>query len=614
MKQAFWRQWPLVRAWKAFRDFSKRTGIRPLVFLWPSLAALLGALADGVSVGLLIPTIQGVISKNFLFIHQKPVLQELAGMLPGVLSQSNAAIFILLVLLIFFFALVKNVLVYISSLMTLFQVRECSNKIRKMVYERYLSFGKAFFDKASSGHLHQILVGYTQQVAQEFKVLQDGIFRVFSLIVYTTVAFLISWKLTLFSAITFPILHFSLRVLIQKINNSSKSFSSAYSEMGAKISNALSCMMLVKAYTNEEKEKQWFSFTSDRVRNCQFSIDKKSLLISPFQEIVGLCIILLLVGVMAFLFVREKSGEVAGFLVFFLVLRRASSQFGVFTLFQSTLAGIRGPLSELREIFDDKGKAIIPEGFRTLTALREKIEFKDLNFSYVEGRPILDHFNFSVKKGEAVAMVGSSGSGKSTVVNLLMRFYDTPPGTLLIDGTDIREFTLRSLRSKIALVSQDTLLLNAPFRLNLVYGLERRVSDAELEAVLEKARLLQIAKLIGLDAQIGERGVKLSGGERQRLSIARAMLKNPEILILDEATSSLDTTTERLIQAALDEIVVGKTVIVIAHRLATIRDADRIVVLEKGRVREEGSFMELLAQKEGRFYSYWQSQKINDAK
>jgi ABC-type multidrug transport system fused ATPase/permease subunit len=191
-----------------------------------------------------------------------------------------------------------------------------------------------------------------------------------------------------------------------------------------------------------------------------------------------------------------------------------------------------------------------------------------------------------------------------------MRFYDSPSGSILIDGVDIREFTIRSLRSKMALVSQDTLLLNASFKFNLLYGLNREVSNEELESVLEKARLRQLSKLIGLEAPLGERGVKLSGGERQRVSIARAILKDPEILLLDEATSALDSATEGLIQEALSEVMRGKTAIVIAHRLSTIQKTSRIIVLEKGRIVEEGAFEQLLADKEGHFYSFWQSQRL----
>jgi ATP-binding cassette, subfamily B, bacterial MsbA len=609
-KKSFWPRWLTRQGWKSFFDVARKLGVNPAVFIMPTVLALFSALADGVSVGLLVPVVKGVFEKNFQFIYQKPALRNLVEMLPGDLSRNYTVIFAILVSLIFFFALTKNILVYYQSILTAYQVRELANKTRKLIHERYLSFGKMYFDRVSFGHLHQVLIGHTQQIAQELSNLQHAAVQFFSLTTYLTIGFFISWPLMVFSMIVFPVLHYSMKTLIRKIKVSSVRFSEAYSAMGDKISNALSCIMLVKAYSHESREKQWFDYVSDRVRNVQYSIDKKQRLIGPFQEIVGLCITLLLVGFMAFLLHREGAGKLAGFMVFFLVVRRMSQNFGVFSLIQSTLAGILGPVQELRSILNDEEKFFIPEGARFLDRFRDKIEFKQLSFSYVESRPILEEVSFSVNKGETVAIVGSSGSGKTTLANLLMRFYDSAPGSILIDGVDIREFTIQSLRAKMALVSQETYLLNASFKINLLYGLTREVSAAELDSVLEKARLKQLTKLIGIEAPIGERGVKLSGGERQRVSIARAILKDPELLLLDEATSALDTATEGLIQAALSEAAKDKTVIVIAHRLSTIQHADRIIVLERGQVVEEGTFNELLANSDGHFYSYWQSQKL----
>lgn len=603
-------KWPIFRTWIAAREFFKTIGINPFYFVLPTFLSLSAALADGVSIGLLVPTVQGIINKDFLFIYKQAILAKVAPLLPAVFLESNAITFAFLILLIFFFSIIRNILYYFSTVTVLYQVREFANKTRKHIYARFLSFGKMFFDRASYGRLYQILLGYTGSVAGEMQTLSNAIFQMFSLAVYVAIGFAISWKLMMFCLIVFPILHYSVRALIRKIRKSSEGFTRAYNEMGNKISNALSCIMLVKAYSHEEKEKQWFNFTSDRVRDFQRSVDRKTQIFHPFQEIVSVCMILCLVGFMAFLLLVEKTGELGGFFVFFVVLRRAAGYFGVFNTIQSSLASAYGPLREIREIFDDREKFFVPEGSRSFPGLKEKIEFRDLNFSYVQERKVLSHLNFSIQKGETTALVGSTGSGKTTLIHLLMRFYDVPPGTLLIDGVDIREFSSQSLREKMALVSQETYILNASFKTNLTYGLNHEVGKKELEDILERSRLLPLVKLIGLDAPLGERGIKLSGGERQRLSIARAMFKNPEILILDEATSALDTTTEALIRGALDDLLVGRTAIVIAHRLATIRNARKILVLEKGMIVEQGSFEELLSKKEGYFYFYWQSQQL----
>jgi len=602
-----------VRVLKAGNDFLRRVEVRPMTAVLPSLLFTISAFADGASVALLIPTVQGVIGKSFYFIYTTPVLKHFAEFMPEDFPKKNTAVFAFLILSIFTLSIVKNVLWYAASLITSRQGFEIANKIRKIIFERYLSFGKMFFDRASAGHLQQVLSGYTQQVAQEIKAFQASLFQLCSLIIYLGMAFCISWQLTLFSGIVFPIMHYSSQFLIEKIKKTSVFFATAFSEMSTKISNSLSCMMLIKAYDNEKKEKEWFCYKSDRVCDFQTSIQKKILLIYPVQEMAGLFVMLLLAGCMAFLLVPGKPEQLAGFMVFFLVLRRASQNFGVFSQIQTTLASLRGPLREIQAILDNQDKFFVPDGTKVFVGLNDKIEIKNLSFDYSESHRAITNLSFSVAKGETVALVGASGSGKTTLAHLLMRFYDSPPGTLLIDGTDIREYTLASLRKKMALVSQETLLLNAPFKINLLYGLEREVSEEEIESVLDRSHLAELVRRIGLDAPIGDRGIQLSGGERQRLSIARAMLKNPDILILDEATSALDGTTEKLVQETIETAMADKTVIVIAHRLATVRNASRIVVMEKGMKVEEGTFSDLLSNKEGAFFFYWKQQRLGEA-
>ena len=262
-------------------------------------------------------------------------------------------------------------------------------------------------------------------------------------------------------------------------------------------------------------------------------------------------------------------------------------------------------------LFDDSDKQFTADGSVVFSGLKQKIEFEGVSFGYGSIR-ILRQVNFTAEKGKMTAIVGPTGSGKTTLVHMILMFYDALEGRILLDGVPIRDFELKSLRKKIALVSQNIEIMNTTIRANIVYGLEKAVTEAELDAVTKKAYLYDFVKNLpkGYDTWVGEKGVKLSGGEKQRVAIARALLKNPDIFIFDEATSSLDMETELSIQKAIEDLTAGKTVVVIAHRLSTIRNADHIVVLEKGKVVEEGKFSDLISQK-GKFHYYWSFQSID---
>jgi subfamily B ATP-binding cassette protein MsbA len=298
-------------------------------------------------------------------------------------------------------------------------------------------------------------------------------------------------------------------------------------------------------------------------------------------------------------------------LLFFYLLKQASNRFYFLSIVKNSFARVAGPIAEITKIFDDRDKFFVISGKKEFPGLTDNIEFRNLNFSYIDKTQVLKDISLTIEKGKITALVGPTGAGKTTLINLILRFYECPPSSIFIDGTDIKEFSLSSLRKHMALVSQDALLFDDTLKNNIVYGLNREISEEELTGIAHKARLYDfIMKLPHkFDTYIGDRGVRLSGGEKQRVTIARALLKNTEILILDEATSSLDSKTEKLIQEAINEAIKGRTTIVIAHRLSTIKNADKIAVVEDGRFIEEGT-LPVLLDKKGKFYEYWQEQKF----
>lgn len=589
----------------------KKLDIKLRWLVAPCFAAFLASIFDGVSFALLIPAIRGILSRDFGFIKDEPALRPLLDPALSAFGYGNTAALAIIIGLIFVFALLKHIFLYGASLGFFYTLRRFSDNLRRRIYERYLSFGKLFFDKNNSGVLYQVIVDFVGQISHELEVMETSLFSLFTISVYYVIMLFISWKLTLFVSVVLPVLYFSLRWLIKMIERSSDSLVGRYATLTKSILNALSSIPLVKAYRNEEKELSRFYEASNNVRRIQFSIDKKRALISPFQEIILLCMILLTVAAAAALMIREESGDVAGYLVFFLLLRRSTLGFGFVNRMQGAAAALKGPVGRIREVFADEDKYFIADGRKEFAGLESSVEFDGLSFSYPGRECALKDVSFRVNKGQAAAIVGATGGGKTTIINLLMRFYDPSSGSVRIDGVDIREYTLKSLRSKMAMVSQEAFIFDASVRFNIVYGMEGRISGRDIEEAIKKAELGEMLDKLpeGLDTKVGEKGVKLSGGEKQRIAIARAFLKKADILLLDEATSSLDSVTESLIQKALGDLMRGRTAVVVAHRLSTIRNADLIVVVEEGRVVETGTPEELAAGK-GRFSAYMEKQDI----
>ena len=593
------------------KDIMRRIGFQPVHFIFATVLSFVSAFFEAVSVGTLIPMLKGIIGMDFGFVKQYSFSKIIFKKFPNVLDFSNREMFILLLSIIFTAAVLKDILEYASSLILSRQLRKTSNGFMQLIFERYLSFGKQFFDRSSLGYLHTVLLGFSNQVISQIMLFKSFLSSFFMLLAYLVIMLKVSWQLTLFVVIFFPIIYYSSDWLIKKIKTASKSYSDSYSRLSRRISNILSCIPLVKLYSAEEREKKHFSVLSTEIEKLLFSMDKKSYLIGPLQHIIFLVEILLLVLIMVFIVVKTKTVEIGSFLVYFYLIKQVFGSFTSLNNMRMSLAHISGPMAEISKVFDDKDKFFISQGVKDFPGIKEKIEFQNLSFCYLKDTCILNDLSFSIEKGKTTAIVGPTGAGKTTIISLLLRFYDSGPSSIIIDNVDIRDFTSKSLRAHMTLVSQDILLFNDTLRNNIIYGLEIKPTEEEINDAIKKARLYDfVVKLPeGLDTLIGDRGIRLSGGEKQRVAIARAFLKKAEILILDEATSPLDTRTEKLIQEAINEAIKDKTAIVIAHRLSTIQNADKIIVIEKGQLVEQGPLNELLDRK-GKFYDYWQEQKF----
>src|SRR5699024_10496100 len=376
----------------------------------------------------------------------------------------------------------------------------------------------------------------------------------------------------------------------------------------ARIEDAVSGVRVVQAFTNEEFEKERFTTNNRLFRRSKLAAYKVMALVnsSIYMIMRFVTLAVLIVGAWLSYTGKLSYGELVAFVLYVNVLFRPIEKISaLLELYPKGMAGFRR-FTEMLDVepdIQDKKDAI------TVDNLQGDIQFDDVTFTYEKTQaPVLTNMSFSIRAGETIAFVGPSGAGKTTISSLIPRFYDIDKGSITIDGMDIRNMTMRSLRSQIGIVQQDVFLFTGTLRENIAYG----KLDATAEEIEEAARLAHMEEFIaelpdGYETEVGERGLKLSGGQKQRIAIARMFLKNPSILILDEATSALDTETEAIIQAALTELAKNRTTLVIAHRLATIRNADRIMVVTKNGIEEEGSHDELLKQ-DGLFANFYNIQ------
>ncbi|MDD4628518.1 MAG: ABC transporter ATP-binding protein [Candidatus Peribacteraceae bacterium] len=584
--------------------------IHPAYLLIPITLSLCTAAFEGIGMGLLIPILNGFLQKSFAFLLSAPYIGPLAQKLPASFLNNDRLLFGLLLAGFIVVFILKNIFRFLCVVSVGFFAERSLHHLRKALFGKYLSFGKLFFDRTNVGHHTMLLTDFSFQALRPLQTIDSFINALFSLIVYLVVLLMISWKLTLIALPLFVLLHYAIRTMILTIRHHSLELTQRGSEMGKKSVEILSTIPLVKSYRTEHQEQRQYAHISNEKASLDFRVRSLQALILPLQEVITLLVASsIFIGAIVW-FGREQIASAPALVVYFYIVLNASSKFGTLSGFRGTLAVASGPLNEVLSIFAEQGKFFVRGGSSTFPGLKSTIEFCNLSFGYMDEREVLKNISFRIQRGQMVAIVGPTGAGKSSLISLLMRYYDCPPGSIFIDGTDVRSFTLDSYIKHIALVSQDTLLIHDTLRNNIAYGLTD-VSDAVVREAVDRARLSELVASMpqGLDTLIGDRGVKLSGGEKQRVSIARALLKQSEILILDEATSSLDSRTEKLIQDAIDEAVHERTAIVIAHRLSTIQHANRIVVMDEGRVVEEGTLQELLDRK-GLFFTLWEEQKF----
>ena len=572
------------------------------------VANIAAAMLDAFSLALLIPFLNTLFDQPPISLKAGWVSNLLQATVGRLLDPSDKMGSLRNVILIVLAAVVlKNILTWIAGQLGATLQEYVTRDLRNSVYRHLTRLPLSYFTRTKVGMILSRVITDTAETRLILtqlitSSLQNGA------LVLSIVAFLfgISWQMTLVALLVVPILAAALQPLLRKLRKGNRRRGAQHGDMTSVVQETISGIRLVKSFGAEEYEESRFEDASGKYAQSSVRITRLTFLAPPVTEVVGtgIAVTLLWFGAREVLVNESMTGAaLITFLLYVLRLLQPLKQLSQTpTTAQSSLAAAE----RLFEILDSPSESQTDGGTRDVAGFNDAIVFNRVSFAY-DGEPVLRDLSFSAGKGEVIAIVGASGSGKTTLVDLIPRFYVPTSGSITLDGIDTREIRLPALRALTGIVSQDTVLFHDTVRNNIAYGSASRFSQEEIEAAARAANAHSFIEELpdGYETVLGERGTRLSGGQRQRLAIARALLNDPPILILDEATSALDTESERLVQEAVDRLLKGRTVFVIAHRLSTVTHADKILVLDRGQIVEIGTHSELLERKGGyhRLYS-----------
>ena len=569
--------------------------------------SVLHALFNTFTYTMIIPIIGTLFSEGYVFqpTYELPAVALNTECLNGIISYLYTQLFgeeflttrllALLSAVLILCNVLSNAFRYLGSMTVETMRTRTLQRMRNDMFERTMSMNVGYFSDQRKGDIMSKITSDVMVVQFCITNTLQVMFREpFLILGYVVMMVNISWQLTVFSILYLPVVALIIGSIVKRLRHPAQQGQERMGEMVSVMEESLSGVKAIKSYNAFGYISSKFRKINQVMSDILLSMARKQQAASPMSEFLGITaisVVLVFGGSLVTKGVMTAAGFVAYIAAFSQLTRPLRSFIDQFAnINQGIAAGERiFSIIDAESAVQDKADAVALEEFK------DKIEFKNISFSYDSSREVLHDVSFTVRKGETVALVGPSGGGKSTLSELIPRFYDPAVGEISIDGKPLADYTQESLREKMGIVSQDTILFNDSIRANIAMGRE----DATEEQIVAAAKIANAHDFImqteaGYDTNVGDRGMKLSGGQRQRLSIARAVLRNPEILILDEATSALDTESEKLVQEALTSLLEGRTSVVIAHRLSTIHNADRIIVIDSGRIAEQGTHSELM--------------------
>jgi len=470
--------------------------------------------------------------------------------------------------------------------------------LRMQIYNKILNLPLGFFSQERKGDIIARMSGDVQEVENSITGSIDMLIKnPILIIIYIGVLIFISWKLTLFVLIFAPAMIWLMGVIGRNLKKKSTEAQALWSDTMSQVEETLGGLRVIKAFLAEGKMSSRFDAVTEAMKRKNGKVFTRQAMAHPVSEFLGtmmICIVLCFGG--ALIISGHSFIDAPTFIFFMIILYSVIQPIKDLSKAAYNIPKGLASMERIDRILDAENNIKEADSPKQIQSFNDSIEFKNVSFSYEEDRKVLEGINLKIRKGQKIALVGASGGGKTTLVDLIPRFYDVDSGEILLDGTNIKDISISSLRSLMGNVNQDPILFNDTIFNNIAFGVENATEEQVIEAAkIANAHEFIMQKEEGYQTNIGDRGVKLSGGQRQRLSIARAILKNPPILILDEATAALDTESERIVQEALERLMSNRTTIAIAHRLSTVKDADEIIVLDAGKIVERGKHEDLIA-------------------
>ncbi|KAI9132424.1 heterocyst formation ABC transporter subunit HepA [Acaryochloris sp. CCMEE 5410] len=593
---AFWQDNRLI-----LREFKFFPGVTVAAISFSLVAAFM----SGSSIALIGVFLQGLTNP-----HESPIhtgINWLDSWVLGTYSPSSERIVRLsgLILIVIW---LQATFIYLGQLYSRLVAINLTERLRRSLFEQLQRLSLKFYSSTKAGELINSIRGETNQLQQAFGVISVFITQGATLLIYVGLMFILSWKLLLAAFLVFCLLSVVISNISARVREASFDVPKANGQFSTNTLEFIHGIRTVHASATHDFERKRFYKSTRQVAKSMVKVAKLSAIVGPLTQAISGTLLILIVAFAYNSLVESGQMRTVTLLTFLLTLSRTMPVVTKLNGAWTNLNAFQGAFHNIKELLRCDNKPYLKNGKTKFSHLKCSIDFISVNFGYTIDEPILQDITLSIFKGQTTALVGASGAGKSTLADLIPRFYDPLQGKILIDGIELSDYDVHTFRHKLAIVSQDTFIFNASVLYNITYGLDGVSEEAVWESTRQANAIDFIQELPeGLHTQLGDRGIRLSGGQRQRIAIARALLRNPEILILDEATSALDSVTERLIQESLEKLSKGRTVISIAHRLSTVVRADKVVVLEQGRVVEQGGYQELLKRR-GKLWKYHQIQ------